>query len=135
MIYHVPLTWVLKLQPLPKSCTLAFHNLYLNHIKPEEVELERGIEGILKEKATFPQHRVRADHKEEEGFLQRRPLHKVRADHKEEEGYRWQILQLVGGQIAEQESSQNTLRITTLDVVWIAEVEHMNSQQRDWISV
>ena len=90
MIYHVPLTWVLKLQPLPKSaCTLALHNSYLiHHIKPkEDVELERGIEGMLKEKVTPPQHRVRADHKEEEGFLQRRPLHKVRADHKEEEGY------------------------------------------------
>ena len=69
MIYHVPLNWVLKLQLFPKSCTLAFHNSYLNHIKPEEVELERGIEGILKEKFPFPQHRVRADHKEEEGFL------------------------------------------------------------------
>ena len=70
MIYHVPLTWVLKLQPLPKSaCTLALHNPYLNHIKPEEdVKLERGIKGMLKEKVTSPQHRVRADHKEEEGF-------------------------------------------------------------------
>ena len=89
MIYHILLTWVLKLLPFPKStCTLALHNSFLNHIKPEEdFELGRGIERILKEKVTFPQHKVRADHKEEEGFLYRRPLHKVRADHKEEEGY------------------------------------------------
>ena len=70
MIYHILLTWVLKLLPFPKStCTLALHNSFLNHIKPEEdFELGRGIERILDEEDTSPLHKVRADHKEEEGF-------------------------------------------------------------------
>ena len=73
MIYNVPLTRVLQLQPLlPRSIrTMAMHNTYLIHLirNPEEdVELEKSIEEMLYKKVTPPQHRVRADHMEEEGF-------------------------------------------------------------------